>query len=348
MILGALPVAATGDPLTERVSPGAELRPGQTLDERFLIIELISRGGMATVYQAEDLEQPGQLVAIKIPHREYEFSPAYFARFQREEEIGITLRHPAVLRFITVNRPKSRPYLVTEYLRGTTLLELMRTLRIFPEKDALAIGSLICSGVQYLHERGILHRDLKPENIMVCFDGSIRLMDFGIAQAEESRRITFIGAAPGTPEYIAPERVHGKRGDARTDIYSLGVILYEMLTGKLPFPAEDPLETLNARVTGDPPALRHWNAKISPAVEEVVLQALERNPAARHPTVMALRAELDHPGRVIVTGRCHRLQLSTPGKRRWRQVKVAALWCLVPILAQVVLFLLMWQRLAKK
>ena len=224
----------------------------------------------------------------------------------------------------------------------------MHTLRIFPEKDVLAIGSLICSGVQYLHEQGILHRDLKPENIMVCFDGTIRLMDFGIAHAEESRRITFIGAAPGTPEYMAPERVHGKRGDDRTDIYSLGVILYEMLTGKLPFPAEDPWESLNARVTGDPLALRQWNAKISPAVEELVLHALERDPAARHPSVAALRAELEQPGRVALTGRCHRLQASTPWKRRWRQVKVAALWCLVPILVQVLLFLLMWQRLAKK
>jgi len=155
-----------------------------------------------------------------------------------------------------------------------------------------------------------VHRDLKPSNIMICSDGSIRIMDFGIAKSNQSRRLTFVGFTPtmGTPDYMAPEQVRGKRGDALTDIYSLGTILYEMTTGAVPFEGENPYVIMNARVTGDPPAPRKLNAHLTPAVEEIILHALERNPARRFPSAAAMKAELDDFEKVQLVGRYQRLQ----------------------------------------
>ena len=134
-----------------------------------------------------------------------------------------------------------------------------------PVKDALAIASRICEALEYLHSQEVIHRDLKPENIMLCDDGSIRIMDFGIAKAAGLRRLTFAGfsASMGTPDYMAPEQVKGKRGDARTDIYSLGVMLYEMVTGATPFEGNNPYAIMNARLIGDPVAPRKHNARTS-------------------------------------------------------------------------------------
>ena len=286
-----------------------ELRPGHLLDGRFRIVEPLSRSGMATIYKAEDAQNQNQLVAVKVPHLRYEADPKFFSRFQREEEIGRRLDHPFVLKFFPVEK-KSRPYIVTEYLRGCTLAHLLNAQRPLSEKDALRIASLLCEALQHMHGRGVVHRDLKPGNIMVCRDRSIRLMDFGIASATDSRRITLAGFAStmGTPEYMAPEQVKNERGDARTDIYSLGVILYEMLTGTVPFQNENPWITMNDRVTGDPAAPRKANPAISPQAEEIALHAMQRNPADRHQSAAAMKAELDAPREVRVTGYCNRLQ----------------------------------------
>ena len=217
-----------------------ELRPGQLLDDRFLICEPISRSGMATIYQAQDALNQNQIVAIKVPHLRYEADPNFFSRFQREEEIGRKLDHPYLLKFIPVEK-KSRPYLVTEYLRGCTLAHLLNAMRPLPEKDALGIASLLCEALQYMHEHGVIHRDLKPGNIMICRDRTLRLMDFGIASSAGSRKITLNGLTPtmGTPEYMSPEQVKNERADERSDIYGLGAVLYEMLTGVVPFQNEN-------------------------------------------------------------------------------------------------------------
>ncbi len=328
-------------------SISAELNPGAILDDRFRLAEVISRGGMATIYKAEDLRQGGGFVAVKVPHKEYEINVASFSRFQREEEIGRRLDHPYVLKFIPIEGRRSRPYLVMEYVRGCTLYDLLRMFRLFPEPDALAIAALICEGLQYLHEHGVNHRDLKPENIMICPDETIRIVDFGIARADDSSRIGWRSAL-GTPHYMAPERVKRKRGDARTDIYSLGIILYEMLTGVLPFAHDDPDIMLEARVTGDPVAPRQLNPKLSPHAEEIVLRALERDPANRYPSAAAMLADLRAPERVQVTGRCGRLQPSTTWRRGLRKAGWVACWVLVPVLGQVALFLLLLHHMGRK
>ncbi len=319
------------------------MRAGHLLDGRFLVGEPISRSGMAMIYKAEDTHNQNQVVAVKVPHLRLEADPNFFSRFQREEEIGRKLDHPFVLKFIPVQH-KSRPYIVTEYLRGCTLAHLLHALRPLPEKDALRIASLLCDALQHLHEHGVVHRDLKPDNIMICRDRSIRLMDFGIAMATDARRVTLSGLTPtmGTPDYMAPEQVKNQRGDARTDIYSLGVMLYEMLTGVVPFQNENAWTAMNDRVTGDPAAPRKLNPELSPEAEEIVLHAMQRDPANRYPTAAAMKAELDAPREVRVSGYCDRLQAP-----HWRMgmretpLIAGSLLGLGCIALQVVMFLLL-------
>ena len=347
MKLGSQPVRPEGVSANGQFSRSGEFGPGGALDDRFAITDVICSGGMADIFKANDLQHGGRVVAIKIPHRGVEADPVFFSRFQTEEKIGGELDHPSILKFFPVKN-KSRMYLVMEFLEGKTLFQVLRERRTLPEGEALALGARICESLQYLHDCGILHRDLKPENIMLCHDGTMRLMDFGIARLAYARRMTFIGFAPGTPHYMAPERVNGKRGDARTDIYSLGAILYEMLTGVIAFNHKDTLEIMNARVTGDPERLRRLNPKISPQAEEIVLKAMERDPDKRHPTATALKAALEEPAKVELTGRCDRLEPSTPFKRALRKARAIVLWGVVPVAIQVLLFFLLWHHLKKK
>jgi serine/threonine protein kinase len=293
---------------------GVELRHGDILDGRFVIREPLSRGGMATIYRAEDKKNGRRSVAIKVPLARLARDPSYVARFMREEEIGLKLNHPALLKFIPVEGTKSRVYLVTEYLTGCTLARLMAKQRPLPEADALKIISLVCNALIYMHAQGFMHRDLKPDNIMLCCDQSIRIMDFGLAAPVTGRWDILADFMPifGTPQYMAPEQVKRNHNDGRTDIYCLGVLLYEMLTGKLPFSHKDPWVTALSRARGDPPALRQINPAISPQAEEIVLHAMQRKPADRHPTVAAFQAELDAPEKVPLTG--YSLRLRPP---RW-------------------------------
>jgi serine/threonine-protein kinase len=326
------------------------LGPGDVLDARFLIVDVLSQGGMAIIFKALDLPNGEREVAVKVPHLGLESNPASYARFAREEEIGLQLDHPFVMKFIGVNGSRSRPYIVAEYLRGNTLAELLARTRPLPERDALRFASLICEALQYLHAHAIIHRDLKPSNVMVCSDDTIRLMDFGISYAEAARRVTFTGfsTAMGTADYVAPEQIKGRRGDERTDIYSLGAMLYEMLTGKAPFDGDDPFVIMNRRMSGDPAAPRRLNPSLSPQAEEIVLRALQRDPNRRYPSAAAMKADLDAPERMQVTGLCNSLKEST----RWRRFLLLARWialtCILPLIVQVALFFLLWHHFARK
>ena len=322
-------------------SAGAPFQPGQVLDGRFLITEVLSRSGMAIILKAEDQENNRGPVAIKVPHLEYESDPNYYSRFQREERIGLELDHPYLLKFVPVQQ-RSRPYLVTEYLKGCTLEHLLKGMRPLQEKDALKIASLICEALQHMHDHGVIHRDLKPQNVMICCDGTIRIMDFGIARDTVSRRITRVGnSSPmGTPDYMAPEQVKGRRADPRTDIYCLGALLYEMLTGQLPFQDENPWAALNARVTGDPVAPRKLNPDLSAQAEEIVLRALQRLPVDRYPSAAAMKAELDTVDHVRVTGLADRLQQPALWEPRWfERPRLVALALLTPLLLAILVLL---------
>ncbi len=323
------------------VAVSNEIQPGHVLDERFEIVDLINRSGMASIFKAVDRKN-GQTVAVKIPLMQFESDAASFSRFQREEEIGTTLNHPFVLKMYPVpEEQKTRPYIVMEYLEGQTLDALLKEVHPLPEPDAAKIASRICEALEYMHQNQVIHRDLKPQNIMICNDGSIRIMDFGIAKSMKGRRITFVGFSPtmGTPDYMAPEQVKGKRGDERTDIYALGAILYEMSTGSTPFEGESPYAIMNARLTGDPIAPRKVNPKLTPALEEIILHAMERNPALRYPSAAAMKAELDDYEKVELVGRYRHLQEPQIWKSKFRTLPL-----IIGLLATWVLgfFVIFW------
>jgi serine/threonine protein kinase len=230
---------------------------------------------------------------------------------------------------------------VMEYLEGQTLAHLMRSVRPMPEKDALKIAAYICDALHYMHDHEVVHRDLKPENIMICSDGSIRIMDFGIAKFEGQRRLTFGGFTPtmGTPDYMAPEQVKGKRGDPRTDIYSLGAIIYEMVTGTPPFDGANPFLIMNARLTGDPIPPRKKNPNLSPQVEEIIMHAMARNPADRYPDARVMQAELNHPENVKVTGRADRAVAPTITSGLWQHIKIYV-WVAIVVISIFLFFLI--------
>jgi serine/threonine-protein kinase len=309
-----------------------EVQIGEVLDNRFRVLNVVARSGMASIYKASDL-QTGKMVALKVPSMQFESDPGFFTRFQREEEIGRLLDHPFILHVVPVGE-KSRPYMAMEFLEGQTLRQLMRSVERIPVADAVRIASRLCDALDYMHKKNVIHRDLKPENVMICNDGSLRIMDFGIAKAAGMRRLTFSGFSPvmGTPDYMAPEQVKGKRGDERTDIYSLGAMLYEMTTGAVPFEGANPYIIMNSRLTGDPIAPRKVHADISPRVEEIILHTMERNPAERYPSAAAMKADLDDPEKVELTGRCDRLQPPSLSRTNWATVRLVVISALVPVL----------------
>jgi serine/threonine protein phosphatase PrpC len=319
---------------------GNEIQPGQILDNRFDITDFINRSGMASIFKATD-RKTGLTVAIKVPLMQFESDPGTYSRFEREEEIGRTLEHPYILKIYPVDEAqKSRPYIVMEYLQGQTLGNLLRDVHMLPEKEAVKIASRVCEALDYMHSHQIIHRDLKPQNIMICNDGSIRIMDFGIAKSMKMRRLTFVGFSPsmGTPDYMAPEQVKGKRGDERTDIYAMGAILYEMCTGSTPFEGESPYAVMNARLTGDPVAPRKINPKLTPTVEEIILHAMERNPAERYPSAADMKAELDDYEKVELVGRYKNLQKPQLWRSRFRLLPLVLAFLFLQIISFLLIF----------
>jgi len=278
------------------------LHPGDQLDH-YRIDRLVARSGMASIFAATDLLTNRQ-VAIKVPHPEMESDPVFFERFQREQEIGAKLDHPGVMKVFT-DEDRSQVYMVMEWVDGRLLRQVLNEQRKFPIERALRIALAICDALAYIHTHGVVHRDLKPENIMVDTEDRIKLIDFGIAANVGSRRITFakLSQTMGTPDYISPEQVRGKRGDARSDIYALGVMLYEMLTGKVPFTGPNAFVIMNDRLLNNPVPPRQIDPAISPQLQEIIYRAIEREPKNRYASAREFARDLQHPEQVGVSER---------------------------------------------
>jgi eukaryotic-like serine/threonine-protein kinase len=278
------------------------LHSGDQLDH-YRIEDLIARSGMASIFRATDLRS-GKPVAIKIPHLEMESDPLYYDRFRREAEIGKKLDHPGVMKVLP-DEDQSRLYMAMEWVDGKLLRQILNEQKKLPAERAVGITLAILDALGYIHSQGIVHRDLKPENIMVDANDHIKLIDFGIAGATGARRLTFakLTQAMGTPDYISPEQVRSKRGDGRSDLYALGVILYEMLTGTVPFTGPNAFAIMNDRLLNNPVPPREVNPEITPQLQEIIYRALERDPGKRYPNAREFAWDLEHQDQVGVAER---------------------------------------------
>jgi eukaryotic-like serine/threonine-protein kinase len=286
---------------------------------------------MASIFRATDTRS-GKLVAIKVPHPEMESDPVFFDRFNRERDIGKSLDHPAVMK-VFPDDDRSQIYMVMEWVDGRLLRKILDEKKVLPPERAVKIAIGICDALSYIHSHGVVHRDLKPENIMVDEDDKVKLIDFGIAGQAGARRLTFakLSQVMGTPEYISPEQVKGKRGDGRSDVYALGVMLYEMLTGKAPFQGPNPFAIMNDRLLNNPIPPREVNPSISPELQEIIYRAIERDPKNRYANAHEMELDLEHPEKVGVS---ERPELHDWRKRRtpWlRRILFYIFLALIPI-----------------
>jgi serine/threonine-protein kinase len=271
--------------------------------DHYRIESLTTQSGMASIYRATDLRN-GRTIAIKVPHLEVESDPLFYDRFKREEEIGRKLDHPGVMRVFD-DEDRSRVYMVMERVNGRSLRHILTEQKKLPAERAVRIALGICDALEYVYRNGVVHRDLKPENVMVDSEDHIKLIDFGIAGSVGMRRLTFakLARAMGTPDYISPEQVKSKRGDARSDVYALGIMLYEMLTGEVPFHGPNPLAVINDRLLNHPTPPRELDSEISPQLQEIIYRALERNPANRYASAREFAKDLANPESVGVADR---------------------------------------------
>jgi serine/threonine protein kinase len=315
------------------------LEAGETLDH-YRLDAVVGRGGMSTLFRATDL-RTGRLVAVKVPHPEMESDPVLLERFRREEEIGQQLDHPGVVKTYD-GEERSRLYMVIEWVQGRLLRAILNEKSKLPVERAVHFALEMCDALDTMHKHGVVHRDLKPENVMVEAEDHIKLIDFGIAMKEDARRITHATITPalGTPDYISPEQVKGQRGDQRSDIYALGAMLYEMLTGQPPFTGPNPLAVMNERLLIDPTPARELNPEIPPALEEILFRALERDPRHRYSTAHEMARDLEHQDQVGVEDGARRSALHG---RRFFSTKKMLLYtglALVPVVLFVVMLLL--------
>ena len=322
----------------------APLKPGDRLD-RFRIQTLVARSGMASIFRALDLST-GDTMAIKVPHPEMECDPLFFDRFQREAKIGQKLTHPGVVKILP-DEDHSRVYMAMEWIEGRPLREILDQEKKLPVERAVKIALGMCDALGYIHDHGVVHRDLKPDNVMIDAEDRIKLIDFGIAREAGARRLTFgkLTKAMGTPDYVSPEQVRNKRGDARSDLYAAGVILFEMLTGELPFQGASPITAMHQRLVADPIPARRIDPAISPQLEEILHRALEREPNHRYRSAHDFAHDLTNQEQVSVQeGVAARLALralKTPQmKWSWPYIALAV----IPVVVLALLLLVAHQK----
>jgi serine/threonine protein kinase len=261
------------------------------LSDRYEVEELLGQGGMARVYRGMDrvLERP---VAVKVLTDDLASDPLFVERFRREAQAAAGLNHPSVVSVYDTGSDDGVHYIVMEYVEGRTLGQVLRSEGAFPPERALDVTASVCAALDAAHRKGIVHRDVKPGNVMFTGQGAVKVMDFGIARAASGDTLTKTATVMGTATYFSPEQARGEVVDARSDLYSLGVVLYEMLAGTPPFRGETSVAVAYQHVREAPPPLDEAVPGIDPGISAVVMAALEKDPGRRYQTAEAMSKDL--------------------------------------------------------
>ncbi len=265
---------------------------GKRLDGRYEIQEIIGVGGMAVVYKAHDNVE-NRTVAIKILKEEFVSNEEFIRRFKNESKAIAVLSHPNIVKVYDVSFGDLIQYIVMEYIDGITLKEFIERQGSLRWKDAVYFTIQILKGLQHAHDKGIVHRDVKPQNIMVLSDGTIKVADFGIARFARNEQRTITDKAIGSVHYISPEQARGEKTDEKADIYSVGVMLYEMLTGQLPFEAESAVSVAIMQLQRDPKLLTEINPAIPVGLEQITMHAMQKTPERRYQSASELLCDLE-------------------------------------------------------
>ncbi|MGY1637125.1 Stk1 family PASTA domain-containing Ser/Thr kinase [Geodermatophilus sp. SYSU D00742] len=269
----------------------------QVLGERYEIGGVLGRGGMAEVHRGRDLRL-GREVAVKVLRSDLARDPSFQVRFRREAQAAASLNHPAIVAVYDTGEDRSAsgatPYIVMEYVEGQTLRDVLRGEGVLSPERAMSLTADICGALDFSHRNGIVHRDVKPGNVMITPQGSVKVMDFGIARAvsDSAATMTSTAAVIGTAQYLSPEQARGEGVDARSDVYSVGCLLYELVTGAPPFTGDSPVAVAYQHVREDPRLPSSINPAIPPELDAILLKAMSKNPANRYQSAADMRNDL--------------------------------------------------------
>src|SRR5919197_6318649 len=265
---------------------------GEVVTGRYVLEELVGAGGMSSVFKARDtlLERR---VALKILHPHFTKDEQYVERFRREARAVASLSHPNIVTILDRGEDEGSQFIVFELVEGRTLKEVLDEEGRLPLARALEIAIQVARGLGFAHEHGLVHRDVKPQNVILNGDGRAKVTDFGIARSRDIQGVTQTGMVLGTSNYVAPEQAQGGKVDRATDVYSLGVVLFELLTGEVPFPGESFVAVAMRHVNEPAPSVLERRPDVPARVAHAVDRALEKDPAARCPTMDAFAAELE-------------------------------------------------------
>ena len=265
---------------------------GKRLDGRYEILELIGIGGMADVYLANDITT-GRKVAVKILKEEYLTNEDFKRRFRNESKAIALLSHPNIVKIYDVSFGERVQFIVMEYVPGITLKEYIQQQGKVGWKETVHFTVQILRALQHAHDNGIVHRDVKPQNVMLLQDGTVKVMDFGIARFARENGRTISEKAIGSVHYISPEQARGEVADERSDIYSVGIVMYELLTGQLPFDGESPVAIALKQMQAEAKRPRELNPDIPEGLEEIVMRAMKKDPDLRYQSASEMLRDID-------------------------------------------------------